>query len=203
MVATVSVTSCLDDNDGDDYEYVPLTKMEQLSQLIAMEGNYSGKSYIFSLSGGKAKDSIDVAWTVVDSTLTIKNFPIKLLASVVASQDYKDAFENSDQTQELKCTIRPYRPYGYDANQNATTYWYTTEVGDENQIDFNIMHEGENVKTRMAFVASVTTSGGLISSYGGYSTAQKRMELYLLPTSLAVGDAKWNINSVYFFGGNK
>ena len=39
MVATVSVTSCLDDNDGDDYEYVPLTKMEQLSQLIAMEGN--------------------------------------------------------------------------------------------------------------------------------------------------------------------
>ena len=43
MVATVSVTSCLDDNDGDDYEYVPLTKMEQLRQLIAMEGNSSGK----------------------------------------------------------------------------------------------------------------------------------------------------------------
>ena len=90
-----------------------------------------------------------------------------------------------------------------DGFHYASKFWFRTEVGDENQIDFNIMHEGENVKARMAFVASVTTSGGLISSYGGYSTAQKRMELYLLPTSLAVGDAKWNINSVYFFGGNK
>ena len=113
LVVTFALSACIKD-DSEDYTFVPLSQAEKTMQINNMQGTYNGCAF-YNINTGNwtIGDSIKTSWTITanDSTLSIKNFPMKVFASNVVNSQLKEALLN-DSVHTLNARIYLYRPWG-------------------------------------------------------------------------------------------
>ena len=105
LLAAVSLTSCLKDNDTSDSGLTP-AEIEYCATVV--KGNYSGL-LIYSAKNIKdvtdVTDTVAVSWTITnDSTLTIHKFPSRLLAEQISDENLKSAIAEAPD-QDINCRI--------------------------------------------------------------------------------------------------
>jgi hypothetical protein len=150
-VAAVCLTSCIGDNDSD---VKSLTKAEIAQCLAAVKGTHMGRVIYSAPTAADVnhEDSVDITWTIAtDSTMTIHDFPARLLAQNVDSVQGK-ALRNAlidAPDQDIECYIGfiDITPVSWLINPKAATY--TLNTGD-----------GEH-KVQIAFYANNSYSGGV------------------------------------------
>jgi hypothetical protein len=152
-VAAVCLTSCIGDNDSD---VKSLTKAEIATCLNAVKGTHLGR-VIYSAPTVKDvnhEDSVDISWTIAtDSTMTIHDFPARLLAHNIDSVQGKALRTALMQApdQDIECYIGfiDVNPVSWLINPQTATY--TLNTGD-----------GEH-KVQVAFYVNSSYSGGVYS----------------------------------------
>ncbi len=173
LMATLSFTACM----NDDYEEQGKRKLPTVAELKAasssIQGLYQGKLYRYDQIGNswqfEKKDSVNTTWEVKDdTTLVIKNFPAKMLATNVIDTDLKQAIAALP-NQEIKCAVSVFSvkpilfyiaPYRLDLGK--ITYGGKTH----------------NVAIAFLFKADYT--------YGGYDTERKVFATRLLEGGLMI-----------------
>ena len=101
-IALLGITSCnLDNNNNKE----GLTPAEVKAAFNSVKGNYTGKVFFNKLSNSISileKDSLPVSVTInTDSTLIIKNLPLKVLTGQLENKDLKSAIESLGTTDVL------------------------------------------------------------------------------------------------------
>lgn len=103
-IALLGITSCnLDNNNNKE----GLTPAEVKAAFNSAKGNYTGKVFFNKLNDNDnmsilEKDSLPVSVTVnTDSTLIIKNLPLKVLTGQLEDKDLKSAIESLGTTDVL------------------------------------------------------------------------------------------------------
>lgn len=101
-IALLGITSCnLDNNNNKE----GLTPAEVKAAFNSVKGNYTGKVFFNKLNDSMSileKDSLPVSVTVnTDSTLIIKNLPLKVLTGQLEDKDLKSAIESLGTTDVL------------------------------------------------------------------------------------------------------
>ena len=101
-IALLGITSCnLDNNNNKE----GLTPAEVKAAFNSVKGNYTGKVFFNKLSNSVSileKDSLPVSVTInTDSTLIIKNLPLKVLTGQLEDKDLKSAIESLGTTDVL------------------------------------------------------------------------------------------------------
>lgn len=131
FAALAALVSCNND-DVEEYIYVPLTNAEKTQQINAMQGTYSGLCYYSPDNYLQAfTDSAKAEWVITapDSTITIRNFPLKVFANNIINSEVKEALKN-DSTQTLKLAVYLYRPWG-TSGQLTNSYFNAIPKGSE------------------------------------------------------------------------
>ena len=101
-IALLGITSCnLDNNNNKE----GLTPAEVKAAFNSVKGNYTGKVFFNKLNDNMSileKDSLPVSVTInTDSTLIIKNLPLKVLPGQLEDKDLKSAIESLGTTDVL------------------------------------------------------------------------------------------------------
>ncbi len=111
MLATVSFTSCVDDDDDSNSGLTPAEIQQAYSQ---MQGSHAMKIYIVDQQKSNSNtvayaDSADVTLTVSnDSMMTIRNFPVRMLAKSISDEKISKALETAE-NKTLSCYTLYYR----------------------------------------------------------------------------------------------
>ena len=105
LLAAVSLTSCLKDNDSSNSGLSPAEK-SYCANLV--KGNYTG-SLIYAAKNiqnvNDVTDTLAISWSITsDSTLTIYKFPSHLLAENISDKTLKSAIAESPD-QDINCLI--------------------------------------------------------------------------------------------------
>ncbi|WP_315326201.1 DUF4840 domain-containing protein [Prevotella pallens] len=100
-IALLGITSCNLDNNNKE----GLTPAEVKAAFNSVKGNYTGKVFFNKLNNSISileKDSLPVSVTInTDSTLIIKNLPLKVLTGQLEDKDLKSAIESLGTTDVL------------------------------------------------------------------------------------------------------
>lgn len=100
-IALLGITSCNLDNNNKE----GLTPAEVKAAFNSVKGNYTGKVFFNKLNDSMSileKDSLPVSVTInTDSTLIIKNLPLKVLTGQLEDKDLKSAIESLGTTDVL------------------------------------------------------------------------------------------------------
>ena len=101
-IALLGITSCNLDNNNNKGG---LTPAEVKAAFNSVKGNYTGKVFFNKLNDSISileKDSLPVSVTInTDSTLIIKNLPLKVLTGQLEDKDLKSAIESLGTTDVL------------------------------------------------------------------------------------------------------
>ena len=158
-MATMCLTSCLS-NDNDST--TGLTKEETAYCLATVRGNYNGDLIYIAKNVKDVNDNTDtlkISWSIVnDSTMTIYDFPAKLLADNVSDEKLKAALEEAPD-KDISCYIGfvNNKPVQYLINPKSPEY--------------TLNHDGKDHKIQVAFYVNNT------ASFGSYNSTKK--ELYM------------------------
>lgn len=156
-MAAMCLTSCLSDNDSD---YKALTPAEVNLCLNAVRGAHTGK-VIYAAPTVKDvnnTDSLDITWSITtDSTMTIHDFPAKLLTQNIDSingKELREAIANLGEV-DIDCRIgfTNLTPVQWLINPKAVTLDFKDKSGDH--------------KVAVAFYANINYSSGYFNSTKG------------------------------------
>ena len=104
-VAAMGLTSCMNDNDDSGRE---LSKEELAYCLNTVKGTYQGDLIYIAKNVKDISDNTDtlkISWNITnDSTMTIKNFPTRLLAENISDDKLKAALAEAP-NQDIDCII--------------------------------------------------------------------------------------------------
>lgn len=155
-------TSCLNDNDDDNY----LTTTEIKQAYSAVAGSHSGKVVFPAQNPNVTSDKADTlaaSWNVKnDSTLTIYNLPISKLAEYVQDADLKAAIADLPDT-DVDCLI------GF-TQQSPVTFLINPATITYNSLSYG----GGSHKVQIGFYVNS------INSFGVYSSSTKVMSMQIL-----------------------
>ena len=150
-VAAMGLTSCMNDSDDSGRE---LSKEELAYCLNTVKGTYQGDLIYIAKNVKDISDKTDtlkISWNIVnDSTMTIKNFPTRLLTDNISDEKLKAALAEAP-NQDIECRIGFINssPVQYLINPKAPSY--------------NINHDGAEHKIQVAFYANSTNSFGSLN----------------------------------------
>ena len=200
MAIGLSATSCLSDKDDDD-NYKVLTKADKEAQLRAMAGIYNG--YILFINDTTNKtDSMAISWQVTphDSTLTVRNFPLKILAQGLPKSASRDLL-----MQEGGATFSA-NMHPYAVNTKTEGFYAFWVIPRDYKMEFTIEHEGVNHEVLVEFTDGMTayTTGYLTEQFYAYGLyLNNEMEWYALVKSVEVDKAKYNTGRAMLVTGKK
>ena len=162
LLAAVSLTSCLKDNDDSNSG---LSKAEKEYCANIVKGNYTG-SLIYAAKNIKdvsdVTDTLAVSWTIAnDSTMTIHNFPSRLLAENISDEALRSAIAEAPD-QDIKCYIGfiSKDPIQWLINPSAPCY--------------NVQFEGAEHKVYVGFYVNSTYS------FGRYTSSTNKIEMQIV-----------------------
>ena len=161
-VAAMGLTSCMNDNDDSGRE---LSKEELAYCLNTVKGTYQGDLIYIAKNVKDISDNTDtlkISWNIVnDSTMTIKNFPTRLLAENISDDKLKAALAEAP-NQDIDCLIGFINasPVQYLINPKAPSY--------------NINHDGADHKIQVAFYANST------GSFGSFNQTKKVLYMQIV-----------------------
>lgn len=177
-VAAMVFTSCNSDDDGPS----ALSKQEFQQAQNMVKGNYAGRLYwpVKNDSTGKTQaDSTDITWQVnADSTLTINNFPTKLLGAYVTDSTVKKAIMDEEPL-DLKCYV--------NYTQVDPTRFTISPVSPA----FNVTYGGASHEIAVPFWA-----GGYYS-YGGYTASNRTMSFVISEAAIYIDGRNSNMLQGY------
>ncbi len=162
LLAAMSLTSCLKDSDSSSSG---LTPAEQEYCATVVKGNYTGK-LIYAAKNIKdvsdVTDTVAVSWTIAnDSTMTIHNFPSRLLAENISDEALRSAIAEAPD-QDIKCYIGfiSKDPIQWLINPSAPCY--------------NVQFEGAEHKVYVGFYVNSTYS------FGRYTASTSKVEMQIV-----------------------
>ncbi len=150
-VAAMGLTSCLNDSDDTRSD---MSKEEVAYCFNAVRGTYEGNLIYVAKNVKDVNDNTDtlkISWNIAnDSTMTIKNFPTRLLTDNISDEKLKAALAEAP-NQDIECRIGFINssPVQYLINPKAPSY--------------NINHDGTEHKIQVAFYANSTNSFGSLN----------------------------------------
>lgn len=161
-VAAMGLTSCMNDNDDSGRE---LSKEELAYCLNTVKGTYQGDLIYIAKNVKDISDKTDtlkISWNIVnDSTMTIKNFPTRLLAENISDDKLKAALAEAP-NQDIDCLI------GF-INASPVQYLINPKAP-----SFNINHDGKDHKIQVAFYANST------GSFGSFNQTKKVLYMQIV-----------------------
>ncbi len=99
-IAATLFTSCLSEDEMD----AGLTPAEKTAALNAVKGTYKGM-IIYPKADDNGNDSLAITWEIKnDTTLTIRNFPVNLLATRITNTNIAKGISD-EQPRDMKCHI--------------------------------------------------------------------------------------------------
>ena len=147
----VTATGCLNDNDDTRSE---MSKEEVAYCLAAVRGNYDGDLIYLSKNEKDVNDNTDtlkISWSIInDSTMTISNFPTRLLAANITNAELKKAIEEAPD-QDITCRI------GFI--NSSPVQFLVNPVSPVLKLNF----EGAEHKIQPAFYVNSTSSFGTVN----------------------------------------
>ena len=150
MIAALTMTSCLNDDDDDN----GLTREEQHRAYLAVEGSHSGQLVYYDSIFTKKPSKVDSVATSVnfetDSTATVYNFHVNSIGHFVQDATAKACLENAP-AQILKC-------YTYFYSLSPVTFHLQPQ-----KLTFSTMAEGKSHTITLAFYAGCPNSYGVKS----------------------------------------
>lgn len=146
LLTTMLVYSCSDD---DSTGLTAITSDQKALYNSSINGSYTGYLHWFDFNDSTKVDSTAITWDVTssDSTITIPNFPVSVLASSITDPDDKAIFDTiSTQTVKMNYYVPTtessdyinkgiYRYYAY-ATDNALKVEYDSSTQDSATINF-------------------------------------------------------------------
>lgn len=177
------LTSCLGDDDDDN----KLTTEQMAAATRQMSGRYTGTMGVFVANTDRNQlDSIakmTATWSLQDSTITLKDFPVGTLANAVDTVNNKGLRSalQSARKQTVTCT------YGYLLNQSDFGNPYYLFASYPTKIAINNL--SWNGKTHQVTV--YLTGNSYYSSY--YDLTKMTMVLNLVSAGIFVDNATTNV----------
>lgn len=166
-VAMLSFTSC-----NTDSESSALTPEQQSYCQTAMQGSHHGKLFYPHKNEADLNNQLDsiegVSWynTARDSSMTLTNFPISIIAEHINNEELKEAVaQAAPQTLNFKTVVY---------TQPATSFYYLVYPY---TITTNLTYGGETHKVQFVFASSYN-SIGYFSTTGNVS--QNQFYLYTI-----------------------
>ena len=172
-LAALSLTSCNDDDNSRG-----LTPEEVKTAFLTVKGSYDGdliyeKKVEGTVKPGKPTlDTLKVSWQIdTDSTMLIKSFPSKLLATYITDNALSTALAEQPNS-DIKCYIGFYNlsPVAFIINPVAPA--------------FNVNYGGKDHKVQVAFNVNS------VYSFGAYNSTKKQLQMQIVETAIYV-DGKY------------
>ena len=187
MLAVSTLVSCNND-DVEEYVYVPLTPAELAQQINEMRGNYEGSLYYrYIPTYNVFNDSTGAQWRVSATAF----------ATYIQNQELRQALEN-DSTQNLSVRLSLYRPWGTEGT--LQTYWFgATPFGTKDYVVTLPLKVGEETKN-----VTLNFSSNFYNNYSaGYFNNNEMMVYLVLQTASIEGGGTYNADAVVLFYGKK
>lgn len=200
LLAGLSLTACLGDDDNSNAPKV-LTDAEKAAQLSAISGDYEGQVF-FSNDTIMRTDSLEVSWriTAMDSMLTIRNFPVRILANGIVNTEARSIL-NTDSREMLHAYIIPY------ANNYGTEGHYTfLIIPKEGTFSFTVEKDEVEHQVKVVFAQSMTAQSslqgyGLFYSVGEYLS--KEMMAFFLIKDVVIDNVTYTPGLACYIRGEK
>lgn len=144
--ATLTLTSCLDDDNDVSAQVVKLTEAQKQEVIEKLNGTYYCKLHYTSASIQR-EDSVSIVWDINGKTAKAlcRNFPVDVLANYIAVDSVKQALREAG-TQEVRCSYTtPDQAYQDEFSYDIFIYpftvseklSYTTQKGYELEVYFS------------------------------------------------------------------
>lgn len=200
MVIGLSATSCLSDKN-DDNNYKVLTKADKEAQLRDMAGIYNGHILFINDTTSKT-DSLDISWLVTphDSTLTVRSFPLKLLAQGLPKSAARDILLK-ERGEMFSATLHPYA-----VNTDKEGFYAFWVIPRDYKMEFTVEQEGVSHDVLVEFTDGMTayTTGYMTEQFYAYGLyLNHEMEWYVLVKSVTVDKAKYTTGRAMMVSGKK
>ncbi len=185
-LAALSFMSC---NSSNTPSWTPLTSAQKASCFTQVTGSHTGKMIYVSdehkTSTSDVSDTTSVNWNIgsgvgTDTTLTVTNFPIKVLAKYIPEEKVSKALASYEIPTSFKSAI-----YFHQITPTPA-FLIKPEV-----VKCNVNYDGADHVISLYFYQSSVYS---ITSYGFYNSAQKALNMNILFGGYKI-DAKDNDTS--------
>lgn len=188
-------TSCINNEDTDNYVYTPLTQIEKTNQINSMAGTYTGKARLYVSNGYNLTkaDSADINLIVgTDSTLRVSNFPLRLLSADLSDATLKTAV--STQTAVFNSDITLYKPYKVEEmtssykNYCFFSLWDNTNASGQQTWNLQLpyTYNGATENVQVEFSTQYAT-GHPALGLNTYNISNRSIICYLVPQSITWG----------------
>lgn len=168
----LSFMSC---NSGNTTSWTPLTSAQKASCFNQITGSHTGKMIYVSeehkTSTSDVSDTTNVNWNIgsgvgTDTTLTVTNFPFKVLAKYIPDEKVSKALASYEIPTSFKSAI-----YFYQITPTPA-FLIKPEV-----VKCNVNYDGADHVISLYFYQSTVYS---ITSYGYYNSTQKSLNMNIL-----------------------
>lgn len=168
--ATMTFMSC---NTGDTTTWTPLTPTEKAACFSQVAGTYNGKMMYYNVSDSSKStttDTLKVSWSIgtglgADTTVTVSNFPVKILAKYISEEKVSKALAAYEGTVPLSSPM-----YFYQTSPAA--FLLQPEI-----VKCPITYDGGSHTISLYFYQSTISA---VTSYGFYNTSQKALRMDFL-----------------------
>ncbi len=174
MMASLMLNACLGDDDSTS-DYQGLSAQEKAQCLSLVKGDYKGSMIYYATNESNLSDlidTLDISWSIIDdSTMIVKQFPVRLLASDVTNSTLKEAIEAlPDDDLECRIGFVKVSPVQFLVNPRTFTYQLTMD--------------GASHQVQLVFLANN------VYSFGGYDASTRLMEMKIIEAAIYVDGAR-------------
>lgn len=194
-IVTISVSSCIKDNDDYKYTTRELTQQEKIKSLLAAQGSYTG--HLYYINNSINDDSLAINWTVTgnDSIITIEDFPITVFSNSVNTDTTTANILKNAPTVELSFTLHGYYQTSFDDG-----YYTFSMTPNTNKI---VITENEISLKYASFFQEYNIYGQTVYNYPICVYKEKQMQGRILISEMTVNGKSFSLNKIYLFYGKK
>ena len=218
VFAIASLASCLNTSDsGSSYNAPSQTEKNQACAL--MTGSYAGKTYYYKGLSESKIDSATINFSITDTTLVIRNFPVSGLANYISNTSAKEIVAQAGTTifrgmlhmysaSSLTSGSGNYYEFSmvpqYNVASSSAGYVYTTSVTfDATTTDAMGNEQTASHTLDINYSVSSYTSNGYIYSIAGFNSATKRFQGNVTITSAKLDGVEYSMPVAFGYYGIK
>lgn len=165
-LAAVTFTAC---NDDDDYK--GLTPEQKTEAFNVVKGAYEGQLIYPSVNptnSADVTDTLQAKWEIQsDSVMTIRNFPVELLATNITNKDLATALK-AELPRDMKCYINFAQVSPVSFFINPATQSFTLNYGGKSHL------------------VQIAMLGNNIYSFGAYDSSKKLLQMQIVEAAIYV-----------------
>lgn len=165
-LAAIGLTSC-----NNDVEYKGLTNEQKAEAFNTVKGSYKGDLIYPAINPSNktdVTDTLQISWQMnSDSVMTIRNFPVELLASNITNTELAKALRKQ-QPRDWKCYINFTQVQPVTFFINPTLQSFSLNYNDKDH------------------VVQIAMLGNDIYSFGMYNSSKKMMQMQIVEAAVYV-----------------